>query len=42
MTLRAPSQKIVVAIIYICGMLMNSLDSTIVTSFKPGQTAPAP
>ena len=31
MTLRAPSQKIVVAIIYICGMLMNSLDSTIVT-----------
>ena len=31
MSLRAPSQKIVVAIIYICGMLMNSLDSTIVT-----------
>ena len=31
MFLRAPSQKIVVAIIYICGMLMNSLDSTIVT-----------
>jgi EmrB/QacA subfamily drug resistance transporter len=30
-SLRAPSQKIVVAIIYICGMLMNSLDSTIVT-----------
>jgi len=28
--LRPPSQKIVVAIIYICGMLMNSLDSTIV------------
>jgi EmrB/QacA subfamily drug resistance transporter len=28
--LRAPSQKIIVAIIYICGMLMNSLDSTIV------------
>lgn len=31
MSPRAPSQKIVVAIIYICGMLMNSLDSTIVT-----------
>lgn len=30
MALRAPQQKLVVAIIYICGMLMNSLDSTIV------------
>jgi EmrB/QacA subfamily drug resistance transporter len=25
-----PSQKVVVAVIYVCGMLMNSLDSTIV------------
>ena len=28
--LRQPNQKVVVAIVYICGMLMNSLDSTIV------------
>jgi len=27
---RQPDQKIVVAIVYVCGMLMNSLDSTIV------------
>jgi len=27
---RRPSQKIVVAVVYVCGMLMNSLDSTIV------------
>lgn len=31
MSARAPSQKVVVAIIYICGMVMNSLDSTIIT-----------
>ncbi|MGH2558466.1 MAG: DHA2 family efflux MFS transporter permease subunit [Thermomicrobiales bacterium] len=29
--LRQPNQKIVVAVVYVCGMLMNSLDSTIVT-----------
>ncbi len=29
--MRTPNQKMVVAIIYICGMLMNSLDSTMVT-----------
>jgi EmrB/QacA subfamily drug resistance transporter len=29
-SLRAPNQKIVVAVVYVCGMLMNSLDSTIV------------
>lgn len=28
--LRRPNQKIVVAVVYVCGMLMNSLDSTIV------------
>lgn len=27
---RRPNQKIVVAVVYVCGMLMNSLDSTIV------------
>lgn len=30
MTLRKPNQKIVVAVVYVCGMVMNSLDSTIV------------
>ena len=25
-----PNQKIVVAVVYVCGMLMNTLDSTIV------------
>jgi EmrB/QacA subfamily drug resistance transporter len=29
--IRQPNQKIVVAVVYVCGMLMNSLDSTIVT-----------
>jgi len=28
---RQPNQKFVVAVVYVCGMLMNSLDSTIVT-----------
>jgi EmrB/QacA subfamily drug resistance transporter len=28
--LRRPNQKVVVAVVYVCGMLMNSLDSTIV------------
>ncbi|MEA2585368.1 MAG: hypothetical protein QOF33_3453, partial [Thermomicrobiales bacterium] len=31
MSLRQPNQKFVVAVVYVCGMLMNSLDSTIVT-----------
>jgi EmrB/QacA subfamily drug resistance transporter len=30
MVLRRPNQKIIVAVVYVCGMLMNSLDSTIV------------
>jgi EmrB/QacA subfamily drug resistance transporter len=30
MALRRPNQKIIVAVVYVCGMLMNSLDSTIV------------
>src|SRR3954447_16053904 len=30
MSLPRPNQKVVVAVVYICGMLMNSLDSTIV------------
>ncbi|HET8628063.1 MAG TPA: DHA2 family efflux MFS transporter permease subunit [Thermomicrobiales bacterium] len=30
MSRRLPNQKIVVAVVYVCGMLMNSLDSTIV------------
>src|SRR5689334_14408971 len=30
LTLPRPKQKIAVAVVYICGMLMNSLDSTIV------------
>ena len=30
LTLRKPNQKIVVAVVYVCGMVMNSLDSTIV------------
>jgi EmrB/QacA subfamily drug resistance transporter len=29
--IRQPNQKIVVAVVYVCGMVMNSLDSTIVT-----------
>jgi EmrB/QacA subfamily drug resistance transporter len=28
--IRRPSQKVVVAVVYVCGMLMNSLDSTII------------
>lgn len=28
--LRRPNQKVVVAVVYVCGMIMNSLDSTIV------------
>jgi EmrB/QacA subfamily drug resistance transporter len=31
LSLRQPNQKFVVAVVYVCGMLMNSLDSTIVT-----------
>ncbi|MGH2532968.1 MAG: MDR family MFS transporter [Thermomicrobiales bacterium] len=31
MPLRQPNQKFVVAVVYVCGMLMNSLDSTMVT-----------
>jgi EmrB/QacA subfamily drug resistance transporter len=29
-SLRRPNQKVVVAVVYVCGMIMNSLDSTIV------------
>ena len=28
---RKRNQKLVVAVVYVCGMLMNSLDSTMVT-----------
>lgn len=31
MAIRTPNQKFVVAVVYVCGMVMNSLDSTIVT-----------
>src|SRR5262245_23728243 len=31
LVIRRPNQKFVVAVVYVCGMLMNSLDSTIVT-----------